>query len=41
MRSGWGRIVEQVDALHPDLVLIAGDFVFGHDPRAAAATQRR
>jgi predicted MPP superfamily phosphohydrolase len=30
-----GRIVAQVDALHPNLVLIAGDFVFGHDPRAA------
>ncbi|SOB79880.1 hypothetical protein SAMN06297144_0779 [Sphingomonas guangdongensis] len=27
------RIVAQVNALRPDLVLIAGDFVYGHDPR--------
>ncbi len=26
------RIVAQVDALRPDLVLLAGDFVSGHDP---------
>ncbi|WP_375393123.1 metallophosphoesterase [uncultured Sphingomonas sp.] len=30
--SRLARIVAQVDALRPDLVLIAGDFVFGHDP---------
>ena len=30
------RIVGQVDALRPDLVLIAGDFIFGHDPNGAA-----
>lgn len=29
------RIVGQVNALHPDLVLIAGDFVEGHDPALA------
>jgi predicted MPP superfamily phosphohydrolase len=29
------RIVAQVNALHPDLVLIAGDFIFGHDPHGA------
>ena len=29
------RIVAQVNALKPDLILVAGDFVFGHD-RAAA-----
>ncbi|WP_375398551.1 metallophosphoesterase [uncultured Sphingomonas sp.] len=29
------RIVMQIDALRPDLVLIAGDFIFGHDPRGA------
>lgn len=29
------RIVSQIDALKPDLVLIAGDFVYGHDPVAA------
>lgn len=27
------RIVAQVNALRPDLVLIAGDFIYGHDPR--------
>lgn len=31
-----GRIVAQVNALKPDLVVIAGDFIFGHDPRGAA-----
>ena len=41
---GWrlDRIVEQVNALRPDLVLMAGDFISGHDPvagaRAAAGT---
>lgn len=30
------RIVGQVNALKPDLVVIAGDFIFGHDPRGAA-----
>jgi predicted MPP superfamily phosphohydrolase len=29
------RIVGQVNALKPDLVLIAGDLVYGHDPVAA------
>jgi predicted MPP superfamily phosphohydrolase len=29
------RIVGQINALKPDLVLIAGDFVYGHDPVAA------
>ena len=28
------RIVAQINALKPDLVLMAGDFVFGHDPLA-------
>ena len=31
------RIVAQVNALHPDLVLIAGDFASGHDPAGAPA----
>ena len=31
------RIVTQVNALQPDLVLIAGDFVSGHDSTRAAA----
>ena len=30
------RIVTQVNALEPDLVLIAGDHVFGHDPANGA-----
>lgn len=30
------RIVGQVNALKPDIVLIAGDFIFGHDPAGAA-----
>lgn len=30
------RIVDQVNALHPDIVLIAGDFIFGHDSDGAA-----
>lgn len=38
------RIVAQVNALDPDLVLMAGDFVYGHDPvagnRYAAALVR-
>jgi predicted MPP superfamily phosphohydrolase len=29
------RIVAQINALKPDIVLIAGDFVYGHDPVAA------
>lgn len=29
------RIVEQVNALHPDLVALAGDFIAGHDPGSA------
>lgn len=31
------RIVSQVDALHPDLVVLAGDFIAGHDPADADA----
>ncbi|CUS46094.1 MAG: metallophosphoesterase [Pseudomonadota bacterium] len=30
------RIVGQINALSPDLVVLAGDFVFGHDPAPAA-----
>lgn len=30
------RIVARVNALHPDVVLIAGDFIDGHDPGGAA-----
>ncbi|NIJ21374.1 hypothetical protein FHS95_003077 [Sphingomonas naasensis] len=30
-----GRIVDQINALHPDIVLIAGDFIFGHAPGSA------
>lgn len=30
------RIVAQINALRPDLVAIAGDFIFGHDPNGAA-----
>ena len=30
------RIVGQINALHPDLVVIAGDFIFGHVPDSAA-----
>jgi predicted MPP superfamily phosphohydrolase len=30
------RIVDQVNALRPDIVMIAGDFIFGHDPDGAA-----
>lgn len=30
------RIVDRVDALRPDLILIAGDFIDGDDPRGAA-----
>jgi len=29
------RIVDQINALDPDIVLIAGDFIYGHDPRGA------
>lgn len=28
-----GRIVDQVNALHPDIVLLAGDFIAGHGER--------
>lgn len=35
------RIVAQVDALHPDLVLIAGDMVFGHDAANGARFAER
>lgn len=31
------RIVAQVNALHPDLVVLAGDFIAGHDPVDAGA----
>lgn len=31
-----GRIVGQINALRPDIVLIAGDFIFGHAPDSAA-----
>lgn len=31
------RIVAQTNALHPDLVVLAGDFVNGHQPGSAAA----
>ena len=30
------RIVTQIAALKPDIVLIAGDFIFGHEPGTAA-----
>ncbi len=30
------RIVTQINALDPDLVVIAGDFIFGHEPGSAA-----
>lgn len=29
------RIVEQINALKPDIVFIAGDLIFGHDPQGA------
>jgi hypothetical protein len=29
------RIVDQINALAPDIVLIAGDFIYGDDPRGA------
>jgi uncharacterized protein len=32
-----GRVVAQVNALRPDLILIAGDFLPGHEPVDAAA----
>jgi hypothetical protein len=31
-----GRIVERINTLRPDLVLLAGDFIAGHDPGSAA-----
>ena len=33
--SRLSRLVAQINALKPDIILIAGDFVFGHDPVAA------
>lgn len=30
------RIADRVNAQHPDLVLIAGDFIYGHDPAEGA-----
>lgn len=30
------RIADQIAATHPDLVLIAGDFIYGHDPAEGA-----
>jgi predicted MPP superfamily phosphohydrolase len=30
------RIVAQIDALNPDIVLLAGDYIYGHDPAGAA-----
>lgn len=30
------RIADQINAHHPDLVLIAGDFIYGHDPADGA-----
>ena len=30
------RIADQINARHPDLVLIAGDFIYGHDPADGA-----
>ena len=35
------RIADQVDTLRPDLIVIAGDFVFGHDPGNGAAYAAR
>lgn len=29
------RIVDQINALNPDIVLLAGDYIFGHDPQGA------
>ncbi len=29
------RIVDQINALDPDIVLMAGDFIYGHDPQGA------
>ena len=29
------RIVDQINALHPDIVLMAGDFIYGRDPDSA------
>jgi predicted MPP superfamily phosphohydrolase len=30
------RIADRINALHPDIVFIAGDMIFGHDPDGAA-----
>lgn len=29
------RIIDQINALDPDIVLMAGDFIYGHDPHGA------
>src|SRR5699024_9300485 len=29
------RIVAQINALKPDIVLLAGDYIYGHDPAGA------
>ena len=29
------RIVARINALHPDIVLLAGDYIYGHDPAGA------
>lgn len=36
-RRRLDRIVAQTNALHPDLILLAGDFVVGHSPSGAEA----
>lgn len=36
-RRRLDRIVAQINALHPDLTLLAGDFVVGHSPSGAEA----
>ena len=30
-----GRIVRRINALHPDLVVMLGDYVYGHEPESA------
>lgn len=35
-----GRIVAAIDALRPDLILIAGDFVFGEEPGGAGRVEQ-
>ena len=39
-RGRLDRIVAQVTALRPDLIVIAGDFINGHDPATARASRR-